>query len=59
MNPDVAQQFKNIPVQLTFTNDFVLHGKITAIDTNGLVFETLQKISYVSFSKIASIVPED
>jgi hypothetical protein len=59
MDPTIADQFKNRPVILTFTNDFVLHGEITAIDTNGLVFKTTQRTSYISFSKIASIVPED
>ena len=60
MDPGIVEkELKDKNVQLTFTNDFVLHGRILSVDSNGVVFKTDQRTSYVAFSRIASIVPED
>ncbi|MBE3137015.1 MAG: hypothetical protein IMZ43_06445 [Thermoplasmata archaeon] len=59
MESETAKLFLNKPVELTFNNNFVLHGKITAVDSNGFVFVTTQRTSYISFSLIATILLEE
>lgn len=59
MDPETAKLFQNKPVEITFTDNFVLHGKIRSVDNNGIVLETTQKTSYVCFSRIATIILED
>jgi hypothetical protein len=59
MNPEVATLFLNKPVKLVFGDNFVLRGTITSVDPNGIVFVTPQRTSYISFSKIATIILEE
>lgn len=59
MDPETAVLFKNKPVTLTFIDNFVLHGEILSVDANGIVFRTPQRTSYVTFSRIATIILED
>ena len=38
-------------------NRFILEGVIRQADDNGIIFETFQKVSYISLSEIRSVVP--
>ena len=59
MDPESIKLFLNKPVDVTFTDNFVLHGKIISVDTNGIVLQTSQRTSYVCFSRISTIILED
>jgi hypothetical protein len=56
MDPETAKIFLNKRVDLRFDDGFILEGKITAIDSNGLVFVTRQRTSYVAYSKVGSVI---
>jgi len=59
VDSETAKIFLKKPVDVTFTDNFVLHGIIISVDTNGIVLSTTQRTSYVTFSRISTIILED
>ena len=51
--------FLNRKCKLVLNNDFVLYGWPREITQAGVVFETDQKISFISFSKIREFFLDD
>lgn len=43
-------------VTLTLKTGFVINGKILESDEHGIVFETPQKVSWISYDAIKSVV---
>lgn len=52
-------KFLNKKCKVVLSSGFVLYGIINDIDTFGIVLETEQKMSYLTFSAIQEISPDD
>jgi len=46
-------------VKLIKSDGFVLYGKIVKSEQYGVLFQTKQKLSFISFSSIREITPDE
>ena len=50
-----VEDFLNKKVAIRYIDDFTIYGILKSVDRNGIVLETSQETSFISFNKIQTI----
>lgn len=56
---DKRELFLNKFCKLVKANDYCLFGTVVDIDDHGVMFQTKQRTSFISWTEIKQIVPRD